>query len=95
MRKLFKFYNDFLQCYYYHGKEGNYWLLLGPVRAEEINIQPMVVRFHDVLYDDEIDVLTEMGTERLNRATVFDPATHKLVNADYRVSKSAWLKVCS
>ena len=29
------------------------------------------------------------------RATVFDPATHKLVNADYRVSKSAWLKVCS
>ena len=30
--------------------------------------------------------------EKLARATVFDPATHKLVNADYRVSKSAWLK---
>lgn len=68
--------------------------MLGPVRTEEISHRPMVVRFHDVIYDSELEALIELGTERLNRATVFDPATHQLVNADYRVSKSAWLKVC-
>ena len=33
-----------------------------------------------------------MAVDLLNRATVFDPKTHKLVNADYRVSKTAWLR---
>ena len=33
-----------------------------------------------------------MAIDLLNRATVFDPKTHKLVNADYRVSKTAWLR---
>ena len=82
-----------LICFYYHGPKDNFWLLLGPVKTEEIAKFPMVVRFHDVIYEKERKALIEMGTERLNRATVFDPTTHKLVNADYRVSKSAWLKV--
>ena len=81
-----------LNCFYYHG-QNNFWLLLGPVKTEEIARFPMVVRFHDVIYEKERKTLIQMGTDRLNRATVFDPTTHKLVNADYRVSKSAWLKV--
>ena len=39
-----------------------------------------------------MDYIKNQALDLLNRATVFDPKTHKLVNADYRVSKTAWLR---
>ena len=46
----------------------------------------------DLDKDEEMDYIKNMAVDLLNRATVFDPKTHKLVNADYRVSKTAWLR---
>ena len=46
----------------------------------------------DLQKDDEMNYIKNMALDLLNRATVFDPKTHKLVNADYRVSKTAWLR---
>jgi len=51
-----------------------------------------VVRFLEVYSDEKMDYIKNMAVDLLNRATVFDPKTHKLVNADYRVSKTAWLR---
>lgn len=83
---------DGLYCFYYSGhSKDNFFLQLGPVKTEILNHSPHIVRFYDVYTDDEIDHIKAAALELLNRATVFDPLTHKLVNADYRVSKSAWL----
>jgi prolyl 4-hydroxylase len=84
--------DDSLRCFLFKGHKNDLFSQLGPWKVEEIAKQPYVVRFFDILYDSEIDSLERLGEEKLARATVFDPATHKLVNADYRVSKSAWLK---
>jgi prolyl 4-hydroxylase len=84
--------DDSLRCFLFKGHKDDFFSQLGPWKVEEIAKQPYVVRFFDILYDSEIDSLERLGEEKLARATVFDPATHKLVNADYRVSKSAWLK---
>ncbi|KIH57507.1 hypothetical protein ANCDUO_12303 [Ancylostoma duodenale] len=42
--------------------------------------------------DDEIEVIEQLSIPKLNRATVHDSQTGKLVHATYRISKSAWLK---
>ena len=81
-----------LHCFYYHGKSDNFFLQLGPVKTEVLYNSPHIVRFYDVYSDAEIEHIKSVAITQLNRATVFDPATHKLVNADYRVSKSAWLE---
>ena len=82
---------DGLFCFYYTGSKDNFFLQLGPVKTEVLYHSPHIVRFYEVYNDDEIEHIKAAALELLNRATVFDPLTHKLINADYRVSKSAWL----
>ncbi|ETN81225.1 oxidoreductase, 2OG-Fe(II) oxygenase family protein [Necator americanus] len=53
---------------------------------------PLAVLFKEVMSDEEIEVIEQLSVPKLNRATVHDSATGKLVHATYRISKSAWLK---
>ena len=45
-----------------------------------------------VITDKENQYIREMASPRLHRATIHNPQTGKLEHANYRVSKSAWLK---
>jgi len=65
---------------------------LKPLRVERVWVSPEVVLFRGILSDSEIDKIKELATPRLNRATIQDPNTGELRVADYRISKSAWLK---
>nr|CAB3264618.1 prolyl 4-hydroxylase subunit alpha-1-like [Phallusia mammillata] len=67
-------------------------LILQPAKLEELWPSPHLVRFHDVLSDQEIAQIKAMAKPRLNRATVQNPQTGVLEHARYRVSKSAWIK---
>ncbi|XP_054839211.1 prolyl 4-hydroxylase subunit alpha-1 isoform X2 [Eublepharis macularius] len=81
-RKLF--------CRYYNGNRHPKYIL-GPVKQEDEWDSPRIVRFHEIISDEEIETVKELAKPRLSRATVHDPQTGKLTTAHYRVSKSAWL----
>uniref|UniRef100_A0A8C0VBN2 Prolyl 4-hydroxylase subunit alpha-1 n=1 Tax=Cyanistes caeruleus TaxID=156563 RepID=A0A8C0VBN2_CYACU len=79
-----------LFCRYYDGNR-NPRYILGPVKQEDEWDKPRIVRFLDIISDEEIETVKELAKPRLSRATVHDPETGKLTTAHYRVSKSAWL----
>uniref|UniRef100_A0A8D0BV74 Prolyl 4-hydroxylase subunit alpha-1 n=1 Tax=Salvator merianae TaxID=96440 RepID=A0A8D0BV74_SALMN len=79
-----------LFCRYSDGNR-NPRYILGPVKQEDEWDRPRIVRFLEIISDDEIETVKELAKPRLSRATVHDPQTGKLTTAHYRVSKSAWL----
>ncbi|XP_063784254.1 prolyl 4-hydroxylase subunit alpha-2 isoform X2 [Pseudophryne corroboree] len=76
----------------YHDGNRNPFLLLSPVKEEDEWDSPRIVRYLDVLSDEEIARIKELAKPKLARATVRDPKTGVLTVANYRVSKSAWLE---
>ncbi|XP_060942029.1 prolyl 4-hydroxylase subunit alpha-2-like isoform X1 [Limanda limanda] len=80
-----------LFCRYHDGKQ-NPRLLLKPMKEEDEWDSPHIVRYLNVLSDQEIAKIKELSKPRLARATVRDPKTGLLTTANYRVSKSAWLE---
>ncbi|XP_014795940.1 PREDICTED: prolyl 4-hydroxylase subunit alpha-1 isoform X3 [Calidris pugnax] len=77
-----------LFCRYYDGNR-NPRYILGPVKQEDEWDKPRIVRFLDIISDEEIETVKELAKPRLSRATVHDPETGKLTTAHYRVSKSS------
>ncbi|KAM6951337.1 prolyl 4-hydroxylase subunit alpha-1a isoform 2-T3 [Aplochiton taeniatus] len=65
--------------------------VIGPVKQEDEWDRPRIIRYHEILSNQEIEKVKELAKPRLRRATVHDPQTGKLTTAHYRVSKSAWL----
>jgi prolyl 4-hydroxylase len=63
-----------------------------PLKEEIAYFNPRIVIIHDAISDSEIELVKELATPRLARATVQNSLTGKLETANYRVSKSAWLK---
>ncbi|XP_063822673.1 prolyl 4-hydroxylase subunit alpha-1-like [Ostrinia nubilalis] len=79
-----------LHCRYL--TENHPFLRLAPIKTEYMYFNPDVVIFHDVMSDDEIHFIQEAAKPRFKRAVVHDPKTGELVPANYRISKSAWLR---
>ncbi|XP_013880673.1 prolyl 4-hydroxylase subunit alpha-3 [Austrofundulus limnaeus] len=65
-------------------------LLLQPVRREVLSLQPFVVLYHDFITDAEAKDVKRLAQLGLRRSVV--AAGEKQATADYRISKSAWLK---
>ncbi|KAM7042393.1 prolyl 4-hydroxylase subunit alpha-2 isoform 5-T8 [Acridotheres tristis] len=76
----------------YHDGNGNPHLLIAPFKEEDEWDSPHIVRYYDVMSDDEIEKIKQLAKPRLARATVRDPKTGVLTVASYRVSKSSWLE---
>jgi len=66
-------------------------LTLQPVKLEELWHSPQVVRFLDIISDEDIAEIKKIAKPELNRAEVTNPETGRGEKATYRVSKSAWL----
>lgn len=79
-----------LRCRYVHNNVP--FLRLMPLKEEEAHLSPRIVLYRDVMYDSEIDLIKSMAQPRLRRATVQNYKTGELEVANYRISKSAWLK---
>ncbi|XP_078499215.1 prolyl 4-hydroxylase subunit alpha-1 isoform X2 [Lissotriton helveticus] len=79
-----------LLCRYFNAK-GNPRYVLAPVKQEDEWDKPHIVRFHDIMTDEEIEKVKELAKPRLRRATISNPITGVLETAHYRISKSAWL----
>ena len=59
---------------------------------EEVYDKPRIVVFHGMITDQEIETIKFLATPRFRRATVQNQVTGELETANYRVSKTAWLK---
>ncbi|XP_070685651.1 prolyl 4-hydroxylase subunit alpha-3 [Pempheris klunzingeri] len=82
------FENPRLFCDYF--TNGNPALLLLPVRREVLSLRPYVVLYHDFITDTEADDIKRFAQPGLRRSVV--ASGEKQATAEYRISKSAWLK---
>ncbi|KAM9389124.1 LOW QUALITY PROTEIN: prolyl 4-hydroxylase subunit alpha-3 [Phaethornis superciliosus] len=69
---------------------GSPFLLLQPVKKEMIRIQPYVALYHDFISDAEAETIKGLAGPWLQRSVV--ASGEKQQKAEYRISKSAWLK---
>ncbi|XP_066993933.1 prolyl 4-hydroxylase subunit alpha-2 [Anabrus simplex] len=68
------------------------FLKLARLKEEEAYLKPRIVIYHDVIHDSEIETIKRLAQPRFRRATVQNYKTGELETANYRISKSAWLK---
>ncbi|XP_046405340.1 prolyl 4-hydroxylase subunit alpha-1 [Ischnura elegans] len=68
------------------------FLKLARVKEEEAYLKPRIVIYHDVIYDSEMETIKKLAQPKFRRATVQNYKTGELETANYRISKSAWLK---
>ncbi|XP_028320446.1 prolyl 4-hydroxylase subunit alpha-3 isoform X4 [Gouania willdenowi] len=83
------FKNPKLFCDIYNNNN-NPALLLQPVRREVLSLQPYVVLYHQFITDTEAEDIKRVAEPGLRRSVV--AAGEKQAAAEYRISKSAWLK---
>ncbi|XP_075278266.1 prolyl 4-hydroxylase subunit alpha-3 isoform X4 [Opisthocomus hoazin] len=69
---------------------GSPYLLLQPAKKEMIRIRPYVALYHDFISDAEAETIKGLAGPWLQRSVV--ASGEKQQKAEYRISKSAWLK---
>jgi len=79
-----------LKCRY--TDRGSPFLRLARVKEEEASLKPLILIYHDIIYDAEIETIKKLSIPRFKRATVQNSKTGELETANYRISKSAWLR---
>ncbi|CAF4897299.1 unnamed protein product [Rotaria socialis] len=70
-----------LFCRYRHNNHP--YLLLRPVKEEQVLDEPAVFLFHDVVSDSDIEKVKALAIPRLKRALVRDTATGGVKQADF------------
>ncbi|XP_046453899.1 prolyl 4-hydroxylase subunit alpha-1-like isoform X1 [Daphnia pulex] len=79
-----------LRCRYVTNNEP--YFFIQPLKMEEAFLKPLLVIYHDVIFDEEIETVKKLAHPRFKRTTVMNSATGKLETAKYRISKAAFLK---
>ncbi|NXP50159.1 P4HA3 hydroxylase, partial [Heliornis fulica] len=77
-----------LSCSY--ETNGSPYLLLQPAKKEMVQVQPYVALYHDFISDTEAETIKGLAGPWLQRSVV--ASGEKQQKAEYRISKSAWLK---
>ncbi|NWR54382.1 P4HA3 hydroxylase, partial [Bucorvus abyssinicus] len=77
-----------LSCSY--ETNGSPYLLLQPAKKEMVQVQPYVALYHDFISDAEAETIKGLAGPWLQRSVV--ASGEKQQKAEYRISKSAWLK---
>ncbi|NWW96450.1 P4HA3 hydroxylase, partial [Rhynochetos jubatus] len=77
-----------LSCSY--ETNGSPYLLLQPAKKEVVRMQPYVALYHNFISDAEAETIKGLAGPWLQRSVV--ASGEKQQKAEYRISKSAWLK---
>ncbi|KAL9898422.1 prolyl 4-hydroxylase subunit alpha-1-like [Glossina fuscipes fuscipes] len=78
-----------LRCFYVY--ENNKFSRLAPFKVEELNLDPEVKIFHNILTDETIEIIKKFASPHLVRSTVFSKTGNGRAKHNYRISKNAWL----
>lgn len=65
------------------------FLLIGPFKLEEVSRDPIVILYHDVMYDKDMDYLKMIAKRNLRRAEVYHG--HLATVTEYRIGKLNYL----
>ncbi|XP_038844431.1 prolyl 4-hydroxylase subunit alpha-2-like [Salvelinus namaycush] len=79
-----------LRCRYSTGR-GNPRLIYAPIKEEQEWDHPLIIRYHDLVSEKEIETIKHLSRSKLDRAKVSDHVTGERFSAETRVAKSAWL----
>lgn len=77
-----------MNCSYYTNH--NPYLILQPLKREILSLAPYVVLYHDFVSNYEAEKIKAFAAPWLHRSVV--ASGEKQAEAEYRISKSAWLK---
>lgn len=77
-----------LHCRYETGK--NPYFLIGPVKTEQMSIDPYVVQFYDLITRHQADLLKELAEPKLSRSMVQGHGGTEIVSLS-RTSQNAWI----
>uniref|UniRef100_UPI00015A5AB6 prolyl 4-hydroxylase subunit alpha-1a precursor n=1 Tax=Danio rerio TaxID=7955 RepID=UPI00015A5AB6 len=75
-----------LFCRYFNGNRHPFYTI-GPVKQEDEWDRPRIIRYHEIITEQEIEKIKELSKPRLRRATISNPITGVLETAHYRISK--------
>ncbi|XP_019730140.1 prolyl 4-hydroxylase subunit alpha-1-like [Hippocampus comes] len=76
----------------YHDNHGHPNLLIAPFKEEELWDQPRIVRYYDIVSEEDMAIYKALAQPRLMRSKVRDGKTEKSYPVRTRVSQNAWLK---
>ncbi|KAL1448714.1 hypothetical protein WDU94_003639, partial [Cyamophila willieti] len=72
-----------LKCYYKR-HSGSQFLLIGPVKVEQLNLDPEILLFHDILTENQIEAIKISAAPHMTRSTVLSATNDEM--ADPKVS---------
>ncbi|XP_033225929.1 prolyl 4-hydroxylase subunit alpha-1-like [Belonocnema kinseyi] len=79
-----------LKCRYID--RGVPFLKIAPFKEEEVYVDPKIVVYHDVIYEEEIENIKSLSEPMLKSAQIFNKITGKLEHSKARVTKIAFIK---
>ncbi|CAM4773713.1 unnamed protein product [Rotaria magnacalcarata] len=90
--RLHPTYQSKLFCRYRHNNHP--YLILQPVKEEQLLHQPAILFYHDIISDSDIEKIKSLALPKLQRAVVRDFTTDTFQPVDYRIFSyfSAWLR---
>jgi hypothetical protein len=80
--------NNKLRCWWHTG--GSYFLLIGPLKKEEVSLFPKSVIFHDFISEKEVVRIQELSIPKLHPAGV-GHGDSSTIDKGVRDAKHAWL----
>lgn len=78
-----------LRCFYVY--ENNGFSRLAPFKVEDLNLDPEVKIFHNILSDETIEIIKQLAAPHLIRSTVVSREQARAATHNYRISKNTWL----
>lgn len=74
----------------YQSKSG--FSKIAPYKLEEAHLDPLILVFHDIISDNEIEVLKQIATVKLGKSVVFSKEGEMYVASKIRISEVAWFE---
>ncbi|XP_077594606.1 prolyl 4-hydroxylase subunit alpha-1-like [Stigmatopora nigra] len=75
----------------YHDNHGHPNLLIGPVKEEDVWDEPYIIRYHDVVSEQDMEIIKEWAKPELKRSKVNGKRENESVVSHNRVSQNAWM----
>ena len=67
-------------------------LRIAPVKEELVYDDPPIWLYHDVITENQVEIMKSLALPKLKRAIVRSPVTGQYETAKYRISQSGWLQ---
>lgn len=68
----------------------SYFSMLAPFKLEEVHLDPMIVVYHQAIFENEIEILKELANAKLEKSVIFGEKGDQQAESNIRISEVAW-----